>query len=621
MGRRSYFDTWHYRLRLFGRTIHHDPGGLVEEQPTLKIRLLRIRSFFASKLPAMGEVFVGFLVFAGLPIFIFSAIYHLLGVPGEWWDQLLSSFYLFTWNVPGEMFGNVVLDQLLHTQVEGLSPGQVLEVTTAIDNYTILYWVAWVESILGKITDAVFLAAMTAAMLKPINRLWVPGRFTYNGKRIDSQDLRDVNKTLDKALEGTEHSGRWLFRRPGREYAKKVLGLFATDQLEFSYWIRLTEKEWLHHVTTTLRVQSDEDDRQIKLDPGKPLPMFEYAKERIMRRGTNYARVTLDAKGVNGTEEWALLEILTKVMLACFGLEYAKARGFSPVQDPSRGEDASQHAPFEVWSAKDGRLEPFDPDPVVRRAFRNYQFQFRVAGTSDEGYEMDIERKYSIYDIIYPYTFCEIEMPSRQSYGKVHPKSLDGLYIAVQPAAPGTGADFQVEATVRIKGGKVKSVKCCKLFRRESGRPKREAFGKGELPQRDLAAYATRALEHPEYNMNEDKVRRDAGPLLDPVFEAIDYCCDSARATPYHSYRYRYTNVWMVRKSGRVRIGRAGDVVDLPADCCEEGPVDIKRMTRNYEQAFELLDRLLVMNKAVAVANSGRWGGFEAWRRATPFGR
>lgn len=161
-----------------------------------------------------------------------------------------------------------------------------------------------------------------------------------------------------------------------------------TSNLAFKYWIRYPEDKWLHRFVLTIRILSDAADRSIE---NKNETEYEITFERIMRRGMCEFHIPLlqsDSDGVNSFESEKLVDILSKMVIARFG---------------------KANQAYKIWDEEERKLVECSRDEL--RQYRDYQINFRVAGSTDDGYEVASEKKYSIDDLLFNFDFMPAEVP------------------------------------------------------------------------------------------------------------------------------------------------------------------------------------------------------------------
>ena len=154
--------------------------------------------------------------------------------------------------------------------------------------------------------------------------------------------------------------------------------------LAFKYWIKYPEDKWLHRFVLTIRILSDRADRSIE---DKNETEFEDKFERIIRRGMCEYQIPLKEETVTEKGE-LLLEVLGKIAVATYGCPGAS---------------------YSIWNSRRHRLEKKTPELLCD--YRDYQINFRIAGTTDDGHEVSAEAKYSIDDLLYDYEFMPAEVP------------------------------------------------------------------------------------------------------------------------------------------------------------------------------------------------------------------
>ena len=154
--------------------------------------------------------------------------------------------------------------------------------------------------------------------------------------------------------------------------------------LAFKYWIKYPEDKWLHRFVLTVRILSDRADRSIE---DKNETEFEDKFERIIRRGMCEYQIPLKEKKVTERGE-LLLEVLGKIAVATYGL-------------PGRS--------YSVWDSRTHTIEKRTPKSL--EDYKDYQINFRIAGTTDDGHEVSAEAKYTIEDLLYNYEFMPAEVP------------------------------------------------------------------------------------------------------------------------------------------------------------------------------------------------------------------
>lgn len=153
--------------------------------------------------------------------------------------------------------------------------------------------------------------------------------------------------------------------------------------LSFKYWIRYPEDKWLHRFVLTVRILSDEADRSIE---NKSETEYEITFRRIMRRGMCEFQIPLF------DQDGKLLTVLGKMIVGRYG---EKGKTYSVW-------DYEQHRPCEV---KAGSKEA--------EYFAGCQINYRVAGSTADGYEVAKEEKYSIEDMLFEFAFMPAEVPEK----------------------------------------------------------------------------------------------------------------------------------------------------------------------------------------------------------------
>lgn len=154
--------------------------------------------------------------------------------------------------------------------------------------------------------------------------------------------------------------------------------------LAFKYWIKYPEDRWLHRFVLTVRILSDRADRSIE---DKNETEFEDKFERIIRRGMCEYQIPLKEESVTEKGE-LLLEVLGKIAVATYG---------------------RPGTAYPIWNSRRHLLEEKKPEELVD--YKDYQINFRIAGTTDDGHEVSAEAKYSIDDLLYGYEFMPAEVP------------------------------------------------------------------------------------------------------------------------------------------------------------------------------------------------------------------
>lgn len=158
--------------------------------------------------------------------------------------------------------------------------------------------------------------------------------------------------------------------------------------LAFKYWIRYPEDKWLHRFVLTVRILSDKADRSIE---DKNETEFEERFERIIRRGMCEYQIPL-REGVITEKGELLLDVLGKIAVASYGIS---------------GKS------YPVWSSVEHRM--VERTPELLDGYEDYQINFRIAGTTDDGHEVSAEMKYSIDDLLYDYEFMPAEVPAEDA--------------------------------------------------------------------------------------------------------------------------------------------------------------------------------------------------------------
>ncbi|HIZ18885.1 MAG TPA: GNAT family N-acetyltransferase [Candidatus Olsenella stercoravium] len=158
--------------------------------------------------------------------------------------------------------------------------------------------------------------------------------------------------------------------------------------LAFKYWIRYPEDKWLHRFVLTVRILSDRADRSIE---DKNETEFEERFERIIRRGMCEYQIPF-RDGVVTEKGELLLDILGKIAVASYGI-------------PGKL--------YPVWSSEEHRIVEREPESLSD--YKDYQINFRIAGTTDDGHEVSAEMKYSIDDLLYDYEFMPAEVPAEDA--------------------------------------------------------------------------------------------------------------------------------------------------------------------------------------------------------------
>lgn len=438
------------RLTGLKRRFGFDERENPREQHALAIAMRNTEQFLVSRLlPAMRYLLVIIVITCILSL-IFAVVmwFHLdqIGITGS-----LDFKAVFFDSIAAFENISFVTGEGDPSFIGSLSGSMVERAKLVVDD------ILFAERIVGGVVNSILLASLVAVALRPINPIWLSPRLV-----LDTSSL-------------------------------------GLERLIFRYWIRYSERKWMHNVTCLVRFQSDAADRSI--DQAMEIDS-EHEEHHTARRGVCEVNLGFDdvRQDINGEAVGSARKRALALMLLA---EHGEAGCTYRVRFGSYEEI--------IHLTKD-----------LIKKYADYHILFRVTGTTVNGRNVLVEKKYSIGDVLFGYIYKvpeEVEGArgltrdggatlKRYKYNYDNAWRVETCLRGFRPI------DYDIMGVVTEIGAK----RCI------------ECIGKGENrfldASRKVSRTATIRREYADYLREEDcyfkDVARDIFGIMSKVHEALD---------------------------------------------------------------------------------------------------